>query len=160
MKIIKKIDTAISKFEGIFITALLAGMILMAFFQVILRNFFQGGVPWADIFLRNLVLWVCFIGASLSCKEGRHIDIDVLSRFLPPHIKKPAGFLVQLASSIVCGFLTIAAFRFMMDERGAGGFLFSEIPTWYFLAIVPVSLSIMSVRFFFYSLATIFYEKP
>lgn len=151
MYLIKKIDSAISRIEGTIISALLAVMILMAFSQVILRNFFHGGIPWADIFLRNLVLWVCFIGASLSCKEHRHINIDVLSRFLPIGFNKTAGVFINLASSIVCGFLAAAAWSFMLDERAAGGFLFSEIPTWYFLTIVPLSLSLMSVRFFIYS---------
>ncbi|MBI5186959.1 MAG: TRAP transporter small permease [Nitrospinae bacterium] len=151
MNLIKKIDSAISKIEGIIISALLAVMILMAFSQVVLRNFFHGGIPWADIFLRNLVLWVCFIGASLSCKEHRHINIDILSRFLPIGFSNIAGIFINLASSIVCGFLASAAWGFMMDERTAGGFLFSEISTWYFLTIIPASLSLMSVRFFVYS---------
>ena len=149
---IEKVDGVIAAVEGVVVSALLTVMILLAFFQVILRNFLNGGLPWADIFLRNLVLWVCFLGASLSTKEQRHINIDVLGRLLPSGWRRAAGSLVNLASSVVCGFLVAAAWRFLEDERLYGGFLFDGIPTWYFLTIAPVSLALMCARFFLHAI--------
>ena len=152
MNFIRKFDMFLSRVEGFTITMLLSIMILMAFSQAVLRNLFHSGIPWADIFLRNLVLWVCFIGASLATREKKHISIDVLSRFLSPQVKKMAFFLVNLVSAAVCGFLASAAWQFMVDERSGGGILFGNVPTWHFLTIVPVSLCIMGVRFFLHSL--------
>jgi len=152
--LIEKIDTLIARIEGFAVSALLTLMILLAFYQVILRNFMSRGIPWADIFLRNMVLWVCFIGASLATRENKHINIDILTPFLSPGLKRGAVTLVNLASSLVCGFLTAAAWQFMKDERLYGGFLFDGAPTWYFLTIIPVSLSLMCARFFLYALQT------
>ncbi len=155
MTLLRKIDFFISRIEGIVIVALLTVMIFTATAQIILRNFFHAGIPWADIFLRNLVLWICFIGASLATMERKHINIDVLTQFLSPKQKKASDFAIYLASSIVCGFLAMAAWQFMIDERSGEGFLFGKIPTWYFLTVIPLSLFLMGVRFFFYSIESL-----
>lgn len=159
MNWLHKTNTFISKIEGIAVSSLLGVMILMAFIQVLLRNFLQSGVPWADIFLRNLVLWVCFLGASLSTYEKKHITIDIVGRLLGPKAKILAVFLVNMASSIVCGLLTAAALQFLWDEQKGGGFLFGEIPAWYFLTIIPPALALMGMRFFFFSLEPFFEKK-
>ena len=158
MNRLHKTNAFIAKMEGIAVSSLLAVMITLAFVQVLLRNFLQSGIPWADIFLRNLVLWVCFLGASLSTYEKKHITIDILGRLLGPKARILAVFLVNMASSIVCGLLAAAAFQFLWDEQKGGGFLFGEIPAWYFLTIIPPTLALMGARFFLSSLEP-FFEK-
>ena len=54
----------------------------LAFLQIFLRNVFTTGLAWGDLVLRNLVLWIGFIGATLATREGKHINIDILSRSL------------------------------------------------------------------------------
>jgi energy-coupling factor transporter transmembrane protein EcfT len=69
MKILTAINAWIAKIETIIIVIVLAIMILLAFFQVVMRNIFDQGLLWGDIFLRHLVLWVGFLGASLATRE-------------------------------------------------------------------------------------------
>ena len=78
MKLLKQIDNAIARLETGFITVILSVMIILSFGQVILRNFFNESIFWGDIFLRQMVLWVGFIGASLAAHDQRHIAIDFL----------------------------------------------------------------------------------
>ena len=82
MKILDTINSWIEKAETVLLVVILSVMILLSFLQVLLRNFFEQGILWGDILIRNLVLWVGFIGASLATRENKHINIDLFTRFL------------------------------------------------------------------------------
>ena len=58
MKIMYWLDERISRLEQILIAALLTAMILIAFSQIVLRNFFDTGIAWGDALVRYLVVWV------------------------------------------------------------------------------------------------------
>src|SRR5512139_1600564 len=79
----EKADEGIAKVEQILIVTFLSFMIFVAFFQIVLRNAFSTGLDWGDSFLRYLVLWIGFLGATLATKEEKHINIDIVSRWLP-----------------------------------------------------------------------------
>ena len=58
------INTAIAflkRCEDALLVLLLLGMIGMAAGQVLLRNFFDGGVYWGDSAVRVMVLWVTML---------------------------------------------------------------------------------------------------
>ena len=74
-------DEILGRVEKFLLAAMLSIMILLAFLQIILRNVFSSGISWGDPLVRYLVLWVGFIGASLASKEGKHITIEVFSRW-------------------------------------------------------------------------------
>ena len=82
MYIWDRLDKKISRVEQVLVTILLTMMILLAFSQIVLRNFFATGISWGDSLVRYLVLWVGFIGAAIATREGKHINIDVVSRWL------------------------------------------------------------------------------
>ena len=122
-------------------------MIMIAFIQVILRNFFASGIIWGDTLLRHLVLWVGFLGASLATRENRHINFDVISRMLNPVGQRVIHFITHLFSAFICGLLIRAAYVFIRDERIAGTKLFLEIPIWLFMMIILVGFIIITFRF-------------
>ena len=65
-----RLDRLIGHIEKLLLSVLLASMIAVAFLQIVLRNFFDTGLPWGDSLVRYLVLWVGFIGAALATREG------------------------------------------------------------------------------------------
>jgi len=145
--LIKKVDDTLSKFEGYGLTFFLMIMIGLAFLQVLLRNFFHTGLTWADPIVRHLVLWVGFIGASIATKDDGHLAMDLVSRFLPEKIKKSSAFFVQGSSAIVCAFLTLAAYKFVLGEKEGETLLVQGIPAYWAVAIIPLGFYFMSVRF-------------
>ena len=64
MHIWDRFDENISRVEAVMIAILLTVMILIAFSQILLRNFFDTGISWGDSLVRYLVVWVGFIGAA------------------------------------------------------------------------------------------------
>lgn len=143
-----RFDFYLSKIEEFLLVLILSIMVLLSSLQVIFRNLLSGGIPWADIFLRHLVLWVAFIGAALSTRYEKHISIDILSRFFSKKLNVLRKIIINVVSGTVSYFLARAAWTFMMDEKMAGSEIFTGAPTWYFLVILPITLIIMAFRFY------------
>ena len=143
----ERVDEIIDRVEQILLVALLSFMILIAFFQIVLRNIFATGLTWGDPLVRNLVLWIGFIGATLATREGKHISIDVVSRWLPPRGKNFVTLITHLFSFLVCCLLTYAASKFIKNETQMGSVTFSGIPSWIPEIILPITFGLMAFRF-------------
>jgi TRAP-type C4-dicarboxylate transport system permease small subunit len=96
-------------------TALLL-LLLLVFGQVVLRNFFETGIPAADVLSRYLVLYVTFFGAALAIEQHRHIRVDVIAAFLEHHQVRRLQPVFHLLSGVVCVLLAQAAMRFWYDD--------------------------------------------
>lgn len=155
MKILDKINTWLENAETAILVFVLAIMVVFAFLQVVLRNIFHEGILWGDILLRHLVLWVGFLGASLATREKKHINIDLLNRFLPRRGKEVSLLVTNLFSVFICLILTEASWTFVQDEKMMGTIVFADIPAWYFQIIIPIGFFLMAFRFFVHSLENI-----
>ena len=148
MNILNAIDDFLSRIEKWVIIALLSFLMIVAFMQVVLRNLFSSGFVWADILLRNTVLWLALIGASNATKERKHIAIDIVSRYFSMRKKYLIEIVIAIISIYICHLLAFAGWTFASDERDAGSILVLNIPTWYFLTIVPFAFYAIAFRFF------------
>lgn len=147
MGVIQKINTFVAKIESWLLVTIVLIMVILSFTQVILRNVFDHGLLWGDIFLRHLVLWVGFIGASLATREEKHINIDVFSRLMKGKGKLFAQGFVYFFAMYVSWLLADAAWDFVMEEKEYETILFNGIASWYFQIIIPIGFGIMSIRF-------------
>jgi TRAP-type C4-dicarboxylate transport system permease small subunit len=147
MKRWDRLDNIISRVENVLIVFLLSLMILMAFLQIVLRNLFATGFSWADVLVRYLVLWVAFIGASLATQEGRHITINVFTRWISGKGKIYLKAISELCSLIICGLLAYAAVKFIQYEAQMGGTTFFGLPVWLPQLIIPITFGLMAFRF-------------
>ena len=143
----ERVDEAIGRVEQTLIVTFLGFMILIAFLQIVLRNFFSTGLDWGDQLLRNLVLWIGFTGATLATKEGKHINIDVVSRWLPSLGKNVVTFIIHLFSFFICCLLTYATLKFIKNEVQMENRTFLNIPAWLPEMILPITFSLMTFRF-------------
>ena len=147
MKLFKKIDEIIAGLETALITVILSLMIILSFGQVVLRNFFNESILWGDIFLRQMVLWVGFIGASLAARDQRHIAVDFLPNISPSSWRKPIRTLTNLCAAGISAFLAQAAWDFVAYERESESILFFNYPVWFFQIVLPYGFSLLTLRF-------------
>jgi TRAP-type C4-dicarboxylate transport system permease small subunit len=148
-------DETLGRVEKVLVGAMLSVMILLAFLQILLRNVFSTGISWGDPLVRYLVLWVGFIGASLATKEGKHITIEIFSRWFSGHSSLYLKAISNLVSAFVCGLLTFAGWTFVRNEAQMGTTTFLEIPAWIPQVIIPVTFALITLRFVFSFLATL-----
>ncbi|MBN2091876.1 TRAP transporter small permease subunit [candidate division KSB1 bacterium] len=147
MRILNLIDNWIEKFENALIVFFLSVMILLAFFEIPLSKFIP--MNSSETLLRHLVLWVGFLGATLATREGRHINIDVLSRFLKGRAKNICQIITNFFSMFITAILTFAAYQVIKDSKEFGEtiIIFMEIPTWILQLIFVFGFGLMSFRF-------------
>jgi len=122
-------------------------MVVLSFVQVILRNAFSESLLWGDILLRHLVLWIGFVGAALATSKDRHINIDALTRFLPPKYKTVAKIVTNLFAATVCYFLFRASLVFLGNELSDSSTVVYDIPSIYSQIIIPVGFGLILLHF-------------
>jgi C4-dicarboxylate transporter DctQ subunit len=147
MNIIKKIDLILNKFESVILKVLLLIMLVMAFGQVVLRNLFSSGIVWGDILLRHLVLWIGFLGATLATSGERHLNIDVLTRYLPVRWKGAVSTIADIFAAVVCYFLFRASLTFMEFDISTGHTVYNEVPSWIAEIIIPAGYLLLAIHF-------------
>jgi TRAP-type C4-dicarboxylate transport system permease small subunit len=147
MNLAQRFGRFLQRLEDLVLGGLLAGMILLAAFQIVLRNGFDGGLIWGDELLRILVLWTGLIGAAVASRERRHITIDVLSRLLPERQQRWAGQLVALFTGLVSALIAWHAGRFVQAEFSSGATGPGGLSSGWFELVLPVCFALISLRY-------------
>ena len=142
-----RIDETIDRIETALIVVFLGSMMILAFLQIFLRNVFTTGLAWGDMVLRSLVLWIGFIGATLATREGKHINIDIITRSLSPSVRGWVECAIHLFSLFICALLTYASVKFIRNEMQMGTPTLLGIPIWILEAILPLTFGLMTFRF-------------
>ena len=124
--------------------------------QIILRNVFSTGLSWGEPLVRYLVLWVGFTGAALATREGKHITIELFSVWKGGKTHRVPATISHLCSAVICGLLSFAAVKFLWFEAQMGSTTIFKIPVWVPELIIPLTFSLMSIRYFIKALAKIF----
>ncbi len=146
-RILQRTKQQISLVESGLLVLLLTGMILLATLQIVLRNGWATGLSWADPTLRVAVLWITLLGAMAATRDDNHIQIDLLTRFLPEQLKGYARLVTDLFSASICGVLAWHGSRFVYFEWQDGSILFASVPAWACELIIPFGFAVMALRF-------------
>ncbi|MCK4621067.1 MAG: TRAP transporter small permease [Desulfuromonadales bacterium] len=133
--------------ENLLLCILLLTMVTLAVWQIVARNLLGGGLLWADEFLKILLLWLGMAGAVAASREGRHIQIDVLSRLLPDRFKAASQLVTGLFTAAVCSLCAWHAGRFVLMEREFGSTVLDNAPAWVFEAVIPVAFGLIAYRY-------------
>ncbi len=145
--LLDRIDQKLAKAEGVVLVLTMALMVGLSVMQLFLRKFFDFGFEWADILVRQMVLWIGFVGGALATHQGRHIAIDAVNKFLPA---KRAAALRTFTFLIAAGITSVmgrAAWVYLQDEIESEATLMGDIPAWPLRAVVPVVLVLITFHF-------------
>jgi len=147
IRTIHKWLSRLSLLEDTLLVMLLAGMILIAAAQILLRNFFDMGLAWGDQALRVMVLWLGLTGAIAASRDNKHINIAILSRFLPESAQFVSRVVVAFFAVMVCAVIAVHAGRFVYLEYQMGTTTFANLPAWIIELILPVGFSLIALRY-------------
>jgi TRAP-type C4-dicarboxylate transport system permease small subunit len=133
--------------ENALLIGMLALMVGLAAAQILFRNFFDMSIFGADQMLRLLVLWVAFLGAIAASREGKHIHVDAIARWLPVRVKSGVVALTDLFTLVVCLLLAWQSLRFMQSARESGEMAFGSLPVWVAELILPLGFTLIALRY-------------
>ena len=165
MNLLARVDKAIARFEGWLLIVFLSLMVFLTFLQVVLRSLFvyahigwandlMGSIDWAEPFVRLLVLWVTFLGASLLTGENKHIKIDLLTQVIPDRWHPSLDVLLSLSGALVTALMLKASLFYVGTEMSFGAKLFLNVPTWIGQLILPVGFLLLCFRFLMRALSS------
>jgi len=126
---------------------LLGSMVIMAVTQIVLRQFFDGTISWADEFIKIVVLWLAMVGSIAAARDNRHIRIDVLSHVLPDKLVILSRIVVDLFAAGVCAMIAWQAWRYLQIEIEWQETVLGDVPAWIAHAVVPAAFLLISYRF-------------
>ena len=145
--------------ENIALVAMLGGMIVLGFGQIVLREVFETGFVWADELIKLMVLWLAMIGAVAASRDDRHIRIDVLSQVLPDSVTRFSRVLVDVFAAVVSAVIAWHAWRYLQLEIEFEDQVLIDTPAWIAHVIVPLAFALISYRFALLGLGRLFSAK-
>ena len=145
--LIKTLRTLLLRIEDGFLIALILGILSMAVVQIVLRNVFDTGIIWGDILVRILVLWIGMTGAVVASRRGEHINVDIVTRFLPAAARSTAAAIVAILTAVVSAVAAYHSFRFVVAEAAFGGTAFAGVPVWLCQVIIPLGFAVIAMRY-------------
>ena len=121
---------------------LLAALCVFIVGQVVGRNLFNAGMPWADELARFCGVAIVFLCIPLLALRGQHVAVDMVPMMLPERARRWAAAFSEL---LVLGFALMAlwglyaflgrAWKFATPTLG--------IPNWVFYAPAVVGLALL-----------------
>lgn len=87
------------------------------------------------------------LGAMVATREGRHIAIDLLSRYLPATWLVWLTLINGLIASTICALVAWFTLDLVIIEYEDQTTAFGDIPTWLCQSIMPFGFAIMAFRF-------------
>ena len=144
---LERLIRLVTRAENALLIAMLALMVLLAAAQILFRNFLDMSIFGADQMLRLLVLWVAFLGAVAASREGKHIHVDAVARWLPDRVKAGVAALTDLFTLVVCMVLAWQALRFLQSARASGEMAFGALPVWVAGLILPLAFTLIALRY-------------
>jgi len=142
----------LARLEDGILALLLTGMILLAVLQIFSRNLFSFGFVWGEPLLRTLVLWLALLGAMAATRDGNHIRIDLLSRFLPKRAERLLRRVTDLFSAGACALLAWHGGRMVHADWQYDMEWTSGVPAWLVELIIPIGFGVMALRFLLHAL--------
>lgn len=138
------------RIELILLAMLLISMVVIATAQIVLRNFFDMGLLWADPLLRVMLLWLGLLGAVAASHDNKHISIDLLSKLVPDKFLPRIRMITSLFTAIVCAIVAYHAGRFVLDEYNyhTPSSVSYDIPAWTLELIIPLGFALIALRYF------------
>jgi len=143
-----RLEKAGRSIETILLVGMLAGMMLLAVRQIVMREVFNiSGFVWADELIRLIVLWLALVGSIAACRENRHIRIDALSHLLPDKAIRIVRIGVDLFAAAVSGIIAVQAWRYLQIDIEYEVTVLVDTPAWIAHSIMPVAFAVISYRF-------------
>ncbi len=135
----------IERVETGLIALLVLAMVVLAGAQIVLRNLFDSGLPWADPLLRAMVLWAAMLGALAAARDDKHIGLDLIAHFVHGRAQRVLRLLTLLFAAGVCAAMAWYGLGLVQLDYGSGTAI-AGIPSWLVESILPAGFALLALR--------------
>lgn len=137
----------IQRLENMILIALFVLMLSMAVLQIFMREFFSTGLTWGDLMVRSLVLWICLFGAMVTSRKDEHINMDILTRYMPRMINQVVTRIVRIMTAFICLFMAWQGVKLVQLDFHHGTIAFGVVPAWVCEMVIPFGFAVIGFRY-------------
>ncbi|WP_226037837.1 TRAP transporter small permease [Aquibacillus saliphilus] len=137
----------LKKVEEVIIAMGLLVVTVLLFVNIVLRFGFSANRSWAEEFIRYVMIWITFIGASVCFRKGMHVGVDFLMDLLKGKTKKGLQLFVNLICIVFMVFLIRYSIELVLFTQNTGQITPSlQIPLYYVYLAIPVGSALSLVH--------------
>lgn len=144
---VKRLLAWLHRAEDVLLALALAGLLLLALMQIVLRVGFDEGLSWAEPVSRAGVLWLAMLGALGAARQQRHIAVDAIPRLLPDGAWRAVHVLTQFAAAAVCVWAAWLGWGLLQSEREFPLAFVPGVESWVPMLILPAGFGLLALRF-------------
>jgi len=141
------LNRALGRLEEGLIAALLAGMVLTTFSQVVMRYGFNGGWVWSLEATTYMFGALLMAGISYAMREHAHMNVDALVNVLPRPARRAAAVLAIVLSFAYVALMIWGAVELVASLRELGSNA-RDLPVkrWVLMCMLPAGFSLLGLR--------------
>lgn len=138
-----------------------AAMTFLVLFDVFGREVLSKSFPWAQKSAVYLMIWLGFLGASLTSATGGHLRPEIADRLWKGALKTWIGALSQLMTAVFCAGLAAYAWGYVQESKALGDVsVVVGLPMWIVQLAIPYTFASMAVRHFCYAVFPAIRPQP
>lgn len=96
------------RYSSAYIYLIVLGLVM---FGVITRNFFNFSLSWVEELARYLTIWIAAMGAAIATKDGEHVYVEAIFRFIPSKLHSYFKGFLGVVSVVFLVIFTYYTFR-------------------------------------------------
>jgi len=131
---------------GALVVAFLLSMVL-PLIEAIGRPINGFFLPGGEAYRAQLTLWLAFLGGLLATREGRHLTLSTAEVLGHTRLRRVARLFSSSIAAAICAVLAYSAAGVTAVDREQGARLAFGLPVWISELVMPVALSLISLRF-------------
>jgi TRAP-type C4-dicarboxylate transport system permease small subunit len=131
VKDLRQLSGKVSRLAEKVVQTALVGMVgimtVIIILQVFMRYLFLYSLSWSEEVARYLMIWVCFLGASLALKHGFHIGVEFIVNRFPEKVRNWVTLTARMGMILFLVYFTIGGFRvsWAVRDQDSPALLFS-----------------------------------
>ena len=92
---------ALTKVLRVLLIIILSAMVLIMFFQVVMRYVFENAQPWCEELTLYLGLFCIFLGLGIATRKDSHLQVDFLISMYGPRLRCLMAAICSIAAVVV-----------------------------------------------------------
>ena len=88
IKAYSKFLDILEKIQKVILTVSVPAMVLIMFYQVVMRYVFHNSPAWSEELVRYLFIFNVMMAAAIAVRRNSHLQIDILLNILKPHVRR------------------------------------------------------------------------
>lgn len=117
------------------------GITALILMQVVAREAFAAGLPWADELARYLGLCVIFLVVPILLANDEHVKVDLFLNMMPPGARRLVSAANEVLTVIFCALFLYAGWLFMQRAwKFASPAIGIPNLVWYLPAMIGMTL--------------------